>query len=120
MAIFLISEKAIHDAFDDLMNTSECTSKAHFAIVFLHAVGAISMAPIVNALHELLVGVSRPKFLRTAIGIDIEAHIHNRALRLGNEAVQVPYSSVWTQRNALAEYFYRTCQTFAGSTPQQA
>ena len=120
MAIFLISKKAIHDAFDDLMNTSERTSKTHFAIVFLHAVGAISVAPIMNALRELLVGVSRPKFLRAAIGIDIEAHIHNRALRLGNEAVQVPYSSVWTQHNALAEYFSRTCQTFAGSMPQQA
>jgi hypothetical protein len=120
MAIFLISKKAIHDEFDDLMNTSDCTSKTHFAIVFLRAVGAISMAPIMNAFQELLGGFSGPKFLRTAIGIDLEAHIHNRALRLGNEADQVPYSSVWTQRNALAEYFSRTCQTFAGSMPQQA
>ena len=100
MAIFLISEKTIH-----LMNTSECTSKTHSAFFILRAIGAISMALIMDALHELLVGVSRPKFLHTAIGKDIEGHIHQRALRLGNEAVNVPYSSVWAQRNALAEYF---------------
>ena len=120
MALLLISKKAIHDAFDVLMSASECTSKTHFAVVFLRAVGAISMAPIMNAFEELLGDFSSPKFLRTAIGIDLEAHIHYRALRLGNEADQVPYSSVWTQHNALAEYFSRTCQTFAGSIPQQA
>ena len=120
MAIFQISKKTIHDAFDDLMKTSERKSKTHSAIVFLRAVGTMSMAPIMDALHELLLGVVRPKFLRAAIGVDIEAHIHKRAPSLGNEAVQVPYSSVWTQRNALAEYFSRTCQTCTASMPQQA
>ena len=120
MALLLISKKAIHDAFDVLMSASECTSKTHSAVVFLHAVGAISMAPIMNAFEELLGDFSSPKFLRAAIGIDLEAHIHYRALRLGNEADRVPYSSVWTQHNALAEYFFRTCQTFAGSIIQQA
>ena len=120
MAIFLISKKTIHDAFDDLMKTSECTSKTHFAIVFLRAVGAISVAHIMDALHELLLGVSRPKFLRTAVWMDIEAHIHKLALRLGNQAVKVPYSRAWAQHDALAEYFSRTRQTFTGSMPQQA
>ena len=120
MAIFLISKKTIHDAFDVLMNFSERTSKTHSAIAFLRAIGAMSVAPIMDTLHELSLGVSRPKFLRTVIGIDIEAHIHKRSLLLGSEAVKDPHSRTWAQHNALAEYFYRSCQSFAGSMPQQA